>query len=104
MDYERDYLQTGWKRSAPEHRTERRGEYSLGQVRNDAENISGEIPSDTIQLLVDGWEFAQTVAGNRGRSESSFGRDDSRTRKSSWSNRGTESQRPDEVGRTDEQL
>ncbi len=103
-DYERDHLQTGRGRPSPEHRIDRRGENTAGQVRNDAEKISEGASSGTVQLLDDRRDTAPPIIGSRQGSKPLAGRDDARTGESGWSDRGTESQGSAEMGWIHEQL
>ncbi len=90
--------------SDPRPDSERAAGETLGQVRQDAESVSEGTQTGTVQPPATEREVVSPLSGDRGDSEPPSGRNDGKSGKGSRSNRGTESQRPDEVGGTDEHL
>ena len=74
----------------------------VGQVREDAEELSEGASSGAVEQPAAVGEAVSPSAGDRGSSEQPSGTDDARTDEVGGRDGGTESQRPDEVGGTDE--
>ncbi len=84
--------------SGPQPEPERAAGEALGQVRQDAESVSEGTQTGTLQPPAVEREAVSPLSGDRGDSKPPSGRDDAAAGEGSRSDRGTESQRPDEVG------
>ena len=84
--------------------TERTAVEAPGQVRQDAENIPEGTPAHPLQSAIDEREAVPASVGDRRNRPETHGADDAGTDKTGGSDRGAESQRPNEVGGTDEHL
>ena len=90
--------------SDPQHGPERAAGEALGQVRQDAESVSAGTQTGTLQPPAVERETVSALSGDRGIGEPASGRDDAPAGEGSRSNGGTEGQRLDEVGGSDEHL
>lgn len=92
----------GLSDSQPE--TEQPADPAAGQIRENAENLSEGTPTGSVQPDASFGNAVPTPDGNRADGEQPHGTDDERTAGDAGSDREPESQRPDEMGGTDEQL
>ena len=90
--------------SDPQPGTERAAGEAPGQVRQDAENLSEGAPPRPLQPAAAVGEAVPAPAGDRRDGEPPSGPADAGAGAGSGRNREPESQRPDEMGGTDEQL
>ena len=88
--------------SRPE--VERAAGETAGQVRQDAESVSEGTPPDSLQSTVDEREVVSASKRDRRDSHETNGTADASAGRESRSNGEAESQRSDEVGRSDEHL
>ena len=88
----------------PESGTGRAAEQGPGQVREDAETLSGGTQADPVGQSGNQRETVQSPAGDRGRGERTSGTDDAGTGEGGGRDGGIEEQRPPAVGRPDEHL
>ena len=88
----------------PEHRTEPATDAERGQVRTDAEEVPSGEPAGSLQPPAAVGETASAPAGDRPDGASAVGADDAGIGESGRGDGSPESQRPDEVGGSDEQL
>lgn len=79
------------------------GKPAPGQVREDAEKVSAGEPSSAVEQPDPVGEAISPSAGDRPSGEPALGADDAGTDEGGGSDGGTESQRPHEMGGTDEQ-
>ena len=90
--------------SDSESEPERAAVEALGQVRQDAQGVSEGTSAHPVQSDAAERETVSSLPGDRGNGEAAAGRDDAAAGAGSRSDRGAESQRPDEVGGADEHL
>ena len=88
--------------SRPE--VERAAGETAGQVRQDAENVSEGTPPDSLQSTIDEREVVSASERDRRDSDETNGTADASAGRESRSNGEAESQRSDEMGRSDEHL
>ena len=100
---EQHHLQSERRLSDSELNSHTDREETPREIRQNEEGISQESPSGSLeQNGIEGYSL-QPSAGDRRSSEQSLGTDDARTDEISGSDGRTESDRPDEMGRSDEQ-
>lgn len=104
QNHERTDLQTERGLLHPQSEPVRPEPAAADQVREDAENLSEGTPPDPVEQHDSVRDSVPPSAGDRPDSEPAAGTDSDRTEAGSGSNGGTESRRPDEMGRADEHL
>lgn len=102
---ERNSLQTGRENADLSPRTEpaRGGRTADREIRQNAADVSERTSQSDLSSDVSGGNAVLTSAGNRADSTEAIGNNAPRNEESGRSDRGTESDRPDEVGGTYEQ-
>ena len=101
---ERPDLHTGGRLHDPQSGSERTAAEGAGPLREDAPDISEGASPRPLQPPDSERATVQPSAGDRGHSGGAVGTDDAPTGESGGGNGGPESQRPDDLGGTDEQL
>ena len=96
-------VQTERGLSDPEHQTERTGGEAHREVWTASETVSERTPSDPVEQADPVGAAVSPSSGDRRDGTPEAGRDDAPAGEAGRSDRGTESQRPDDVGRADEQ-
>ena len=76
---------------------------AVGQVRSDEEEVFTGTQTSAVEHDDSVGDFVPASEGDRRDGESQIGTVDARTDEAEWRNGGTESERPDDVGRLDEQ-
>ena len=100
---EQHHLQSERRLSDSELNARSDREETPREIRQNEERISQESPSGSLEQNGIEGHSLQPSAGDRRSSEQSLGTDDARTDEISGSDGRTESERPDEMGRSDEQ-
>lgn len=90
--------------SGSEPAPERTANEAPGKVRTDAESVPEAEPPHPVQSDAAERETVSSLPGDRGNGKPASGRDDAAAGAESRGDRGTESQRPDEMGGADEHL
>ena len=100
---EQNHLQPERRLYDSEHSTQTDRAETSGQVRQDEKGIPEEPSSGSVEQNVNEEHSLQSSVGDRGISEPENGTDDAGTYEVGGSDGGTESDRPDEMGRSYEQ-